>query len=280
MATTEEMQKAMANTEAPTSIKTLIESKTKELAMSLPDHMKPERLVRIALTCIRQIPDLAKCTPESFLGALFTAAQLGVEPVAGRAFLLPFNNSKKKGDGSWHTVKECQFVLGYKGIVDLFYRHEKAICIEWGAVKEGDIFGYEKGTKSYISHIPQNKSNKVLGYWVMANLVNGGKPFHYMTLEECLEHGKKHSKTYDKKKGVFYDSSPWVKDADSMCLKTVLLQLMKILPLSIELQKAINADETSREMRPGVNDMLEIPSTTDWEHEAKEEADKAFEGGK
>jgi recombination protein RecT len=104
----------------------------------------------------------------------------------------------------------------------------------------------------------------------MANLANGGKPFHYMTREECLEHGKKHSKTYNKKTNQWFDSSPWIKDEEAMCLKTVLTQGAKIWPISIELQRALDTDETSRSLVPGVQDALDIPSQTDWDAVEKE----------
>lgn len=264
----------------PKSMKELIGSYSKELGQSLPEHLRADRLVRIALTCIRQTPDLAKCTPESFLGALFTAAQIGVEPIAGRAYLLPFNNTKKKPDGTWHTVKEAQFVLGYKGIVDLFYRHEKAVSLDWGIVHEGDVFEYGKGTDAYLRHIEHKAPDaQILGYWVMANLLNGGKPFHYMTLGECLEHGKRHSKTYSKKKEEWFENSPWIKDQDAMCLKTVLVQLAKILPISIELQRAIDSDESSRNVVKGlkVENVLDIPSETNWDEIEKTTEEKIKE---
>lgn len=268
MSTIEETKNALQHTTPAKSLKDLIESSAKELGRALPEHMRPERIVRIALTCIRQTPELAKCTPESFLGALFTAAQLGVEPIAGRAYLLPFNNAKKKPDWTWHTVKECQFVMGYKGLVDLFYRHEKAVNLEWGIVREGDAFDFEKGTNSFLHHRPNKlKDAPVVGYWVMANLQGGGKPFHYMTEAECLEHGMKHSKAWDKKNECFRDSSPWLKEKDSMCLKTVLVQLMKILPISVELQQAVEADESARDIRPGIDNVLDIPDQTNWKLE-------------
>ncbi len=272
-------EQAIASFKEPSkSLKQLIEESAKELGRALPDHLKPERLVRIALTLIRQTPDLAKCTSESFLGALFTAAQLGVEPIAGRAYLIPFNNSRKKPDGSWHTVKEAQFVLGYRGVVDLFYRHEKAINIEWDVVRLGDFFEYQKGTTSFLNHRRKELTGpETMGYWVMANLLNGGKPFHYMTVTECLEHGKKHSKTFNKKTGTFYPGSPWVDDQDSMCLKTVLVQLAKILPLSIEMQRALGADETARDIRPGVDDVLDLPDQVNWDDVEKEVEKKTDE---
>src|SRR3990167_2357663 len=121
MANQTDVKNAIIKSEAVTTIQSMIEKSASELGRALPDHMKPERLVRIALTCIRLNPALAECTPASLLGALFTAAQIGIEPIAGRAYLLPFNNKRKIGN-EWKTIKEVQFVMGYKGVVELFYR--------------------------------------------------------------------------------------------------------------------------------------------------------------
>lgn len=266
MANAADAGKALQTAQKPVGIQGLINQSIKELGRALPDHLSAERLARIALTCVRMNPDLTKCTPESFMGALFTSAQLGVEPVAGRAYILPFNNSRKQADGTWKSIKEAQFVMGYKGLADLFYRHEKAVQLDWGAVHEGDNFQYEYGTTSFLKHVPALKNRgPVIAYYVVASLQGGGKPFMVMSVEDCISHGKKHSKTFDSKTGEFYKSSPWATSPDSMCLKTVLVQLAKILPLSVQLQRAIAADETSREFRQGIDDALDLPDTTTWD---------------
>jgi recombination protein RecT len=252
-------------TEPAHTLEQIIVKAAKDFGQVLPNHMKPERIVRIALTCIRKTPGLSECTPASFLGALMTSAQLGIEPIAGRAYLLPFFNSRKKADGTWHKVREAEFVLGYKGLVELFFRHEKAVQLDWGVVHERDDFSYELGTNAYLHHKPVNDPGLVKGYWVMATLTNGGKVFKYMTHQECIDHAKAHSKTFDTKSQSFYDNSPWKTNPEAMCLKNVLVQLGKILPLSITIQRAIEADETSREYREGVSDALDLPTTTNWD---------------
>jgi recombination protein RecT len=264
MSTSSEVSKAL---EAPKKIKTVqdyINESIKELGKALPAHMNAERLARIALTCIRLNPELAKCTPESFLGALFTAAQIGLEPVAGLAYLLPFNNNRKIGDG-WKTVKEVQLVIGYKGLNSLFFRHEKSVQLDWGIVHENDLFEYEYGTGAFLKHIPDvGVRGDVTHFYVVSTLQGGGKPFMVMTKAECMAHGQKHSKTWDKTNKAFNSKSPWATNPDAMCLKTVAIQLFKILPLSVELQRAIGADETSREYHKGIVDALDIPAS-DWD---------------
>lgn len=258
MATPESATKALAAQPKPKSLPDLIKESTKELARALPKHLTAERIARIALTCIRLTPKLAECTPESFMGSLFTAAQLGLEPVGGRAYLIPFKKNYKVGN-DWKSRYDCVLVVGYKGLADLFYRHDKAVELAWGTVHEKDDFTYQYGTESFLRHTPaRGDRGAVVGFYVVAKLEGGGRPFMYMSREECMAHGQRHSKTWDGKAGSFYKDSPWATNPDSMCLKTVLIQLAKLLPLSIELQQAIQADETSRNFREGIDNALEI----------------------
>lgn len=262
----QQVEKAIAEVEKAqtTGLFEMIEKSSKELGKALPKHLSPERLVRIALTTIRLNPELMKCTPESFLGSLFVLAQLGLEPIGGRAYLLPFNNSRKI-NGEWKTIKEVQAVIGYKGITELFYRHESSLVIDMHEVCKKDKFDYEYGTDAYLNHKPNKKDRgEVIGYYAIAKLKGCASLFLYMAKADCMAHAKKHSKTFDKKTGEFYPSSPWAKDTDSMCKKTVLLQLAKTLPLSIEMQKAIQIDETSRSYKEGAEDYLDIPDTINW----------------
>jgi len=142
-------QQALTNRQKSKPIEQLIQASLKELGKALPSHLNAERLVRIALTTIRQNPKLAECSPMSFLGALFQAAQLGLEPnVEGQAYINPYLNNKKiideNGKTKWIKVLEAQFQIGYKGYIELFYRHEAAEHIDMHAVHEHDRFEYLK----------------------------------------------------------------------------------------------------------------------------------------
>jgi len=266
MAKLNEVKKAVTTTNK-TDLPTLIKNSVGELKKALPQHMNAERLVRIALTSMRLNPELYKCTSESFLGALFQSAQLGLEPnIEGQAYILPFNNRRKFGERDYRTIKEAQFLIGYKGYAELFYRHQSSISLSMEIVKEGDDFDFALGTDSYLKHKPAEKDRgEARGYYAIAKLKNGAVLFKYMTKDECMEHGKKYSKCFDKKKGEFYDYTPWKTNPDSMCLKTVLLQLMKLLPKSIEIQRALAMDETIKTKVD--DDMFQVPDVTDWNHE-------------
>ena len=255
---------AIAGTPEQKTLVGMMNGSLKELSKALPKHLSPERLVRIATTAIRQNPKLSQCTPASFMGALFTSAQLGLEPVAGLSYLIPFDNSKCV-NGNWIKVTECQFVIGYKGISELFYRHEKSGLIDWGIVHEKDEFAFEYGTNASLKHKPaQAERGKVIGYYGIFKLNNGLSKFLYMTEAECMAHGKKHSKTYNQKDQAFNKKSPWFTNPDSMCLKTVLIQVAKTMPMATELRRALETDETSREFKDGITDALDLP-TSNWQ---------------
>ena len=45
----------------------LIDRMRPEMARALPRHVTPDRMARIVLTAVRTNPNLAECTPASFL---------------------------------------------------------------------------------------------------------------------------------------------------------------------------------------------------------------------
>ena len=106
---------AVAKTKKPSSIQDYIEVMKPAIQAALPSVMTPERFSRITLSALSANPKLKECSPQSFLGAMMTAAQLGLEPNTplGQAYLIPYRN---------HGRMECQFQLGYKGMIDLAYR--------------------------------------------------------------------------------------------------------------------------------------------------------------
>ena len=251
------------------SIVQIIQASVKELEKAVPSCMSAERLARIAVTTIRLNPKLAECTPQSFLGALFQSAQLGLEPnVEGQAYLIPYTNSKCQ-NGKWVRVPEVQFQIGYKGYIELFYRHSNAVSIDMHTVYENDTFEHSYGTEAYIKHIPSLKDRgEAIAYYAVAKLKNGGVLFKVMSKDACIEHGKTHSKVFDKETKSFKKDSPWAKEPDAMCKKTVLIQLTKLLPKSVELQKALAMDNTTKSVVKA--DMFEVPDETNWNEQVIE----------
>ena len=211
----------------------VIQAGAKQFATALPKHINSERFVRIAITTIRQNPKLAKCSQESLLGALMVSAQLGLEPgTLGQCYLIPFEN-KKAG-----TV-ECQFQIGYKGLIELLRRSGQLSDIYSYTVYENDDFNIEYGLSRTLTHKPNfDERGEIKGFYAVAILKDGAKAFEYMTKDEVVKHEEKY------RKGS-YKNDVWNKNFEEMAQKTVVKKLLKWLPVSVEFLEMAAKDEKS-----------------------------------
>ncbi len=201
-----------------------------EIKKALPAVITPERFTRMVLSAISVNPKLAECTPQSFLGAMMTAAQLGVEPntALGQAYLVPFRN---------HGTLECQFQLGYKGLIDLAYRSGEVSIIQAHVVYANDEFTYELGLDPQLKHVPaQSDRGEAIAYYAMFKTKDGGYGFEVMSLSDVQAHAKRYSKAYG--------SGPWQTNFDEMAKKTVLKRVLKYAPLKSDFVRGIAQDET------------------------------------
>lgn len=206
-----------------------------QLEKALPKHLSADRMARIAFTTIRQNPKLMECTPESLLGAVMQAGQVGLEPDAlGSAYLVPFYNGKKK-------VMEVQFQIGYKGLIELVRRSGQVTSIVANEVYENDEFDFEYGLEEKLYHKPTMKSDKgdLLCFYAYARFKDGGHAFTVMSVEQVNDVRDKHTKS--QKNGNIF--GPWKDHYESMAKKTVIKQLIKYMPISSEIQNDIVTDE-------------------------------------
>lgn len=194
----------------------------------LPEFLRPERVIGIAITELRNNPKLMECNALSLVGAIIRAGQVGldIDSIKGHAFLVPYK-------------KECQLVIGYKGMLSLAYASKKLLSIEVQPVYEKDEFRIEHGDNYGLTHKinPIRKERgKIIGYYAYAHLANGGKMFDYMDQEE-IDEIKSCSKSSN------YSNSPWVAFPIEMAKKTVVRRLCKYLSLSPYMEGAIGLDE-------------------------------------
>lgn len=241
---------------ALTSIEVMLQKSAANLGQALPSHMKPERLNRIVLTLLKTTPKLAQCEPLSIVAAVFQMAQIGLEPQDGQAYIIPY-------------AGKASFQIGYKGYVALFYRHALAKSINWGIVCENDAFDWDRG-QNILTHKENLKGDRGVpyAYWVKADLTTGGTIIECMSKDAVIKHAKQHSKTYG--------SGPWQTDFDQMALKTVFIKISKLLPKSVELQQALEFDNTIKTKVDA--DMAAVPDETNWEDKVETiEIDKEIE---
>ncbi|BCJ86490.1 recombination protein RecT [Effusibacillus dendaii] len=209
-----------------------------QIARALPKHMTADRLARIALTTIRQNPKLLECTQESLMGAVMLSAQLGLEPgPLGHAYLVPFWDSKTNSTNA-------QFQIGYKGMIDLTRRTGEIQTITANEVYENDTFEVEYGSNGHLTHKPfmHGERGDVTKYYAYAKTKDGGEYFYYMTKEDVIKYRDKYTKSKNFKTGEIY--GPWATEFDAMAKKTCLKQMIKYMPLSVEVQRQLAQDET------------------------------------
>lgn len=258
----EELAKKAESTKGETkltksmSIAELIKVMEPEIRKALPEVITPERFTRMALSALNTTPKLRECTPMSFLAALMNAAQLGLEPNTplGQAYLIPYNN---KG------VMECQFQIGYKGLIDLSYRNPQMQIISAQAVYENDEFEYELGLNPKLEHRPAlGDRGEVRLFYGMFKLVNGGFGFEVMSKTAMDAYAREYSKAFDT------SFSPWKNNYIGMAKKTVIKQALKYAPLKTDFRKALSNDETIKKELS--EDMSEIHGEEIWEAEYRE----------
>lgn len=225
--------KPVAQKDAKPSLTQLIDRMRPEIARALPRHLNPDRMARIATTLLKQNPNLGKCTPESFLGALMTASQLGLEPgPLGEAYLVPYG-------------QQCTFIPGYRGLIKLAWQSEQLTDIWAEIVYANDEFEYDLGLQRDLKHRPaKGERGKPTHVYAVAKLVGGGIPF---VVGDVTDDG-----------GVVFDgvdirarsraskNGPWVTDWAAMAKKSAIKQLAKWLPLSSEFASATQLDGSVR----------------------------------
>lgn len=217
------------NAQKPKSINDLILSMRSQIEMALPKHITADRITRIALSAVRNNPKLADCDAISLLAALMQSAQLGLEPNTplGQAYMIPYGG-------------KVQFQIGYKGILDLAYRSGEYQMIYAIEVYKNDTFNYNYGLNPNIEHRPADiPDGEPVYYYAVFKLKNGGSDFRVWSKEKVMKHSQKYSQAVQK--GW---TSPWKTDFDAMAKKTVLIDLLKIAPRSIEFASKVGADAT------------------------------------
>lgn len=265
---------AVAEKKKPETLKDYVMAMQNQIAKALPKVITPERFTRIALTALSSTPKLAECDRNSFLGGLMQAAQLGLEPNTplGQAYLIPFNNRKK-------GIVECQFQIGYKGLIDLAYRSGEMASIYAHAVHEGDDFEYEYGLDQKLVHKPASTNRgKPVCYYAVWKLKTGGYGFGVMSVEDVAAHAQKYSQAYS------YSSSPWKTEFDEMAKKTVLKAVLKYAPIKTEFvvaatstDEAVVTTEDGLELHAefevveGNEPIIDVPDNSDGEFPFGEE---------
>lgn len=201
--------------------------KRKELlGAGIPGHMVIEREIRTAAVMLMQSKDLQAASPESFYNAVSIAVNSGIGLGSGKGYLVAY-----KGNVS--------YVPGWKGMVDLVSRTGRA-SVWTGVVHKGDHFEYALGDSPFLTHRPgESEEHKDITHYYAVGRVKGSD----WPVVEVWSAAKviRHLNKYNKVGGRHYA----LKDDNNMEMygrKVVLLQALKYLPQSQDLENAINAE--------------------------------------
>lgn len=220
-----------------------------QLSAALPKWLSADRLLRVIFGAALKNPKILDCTRESILRSVMECAQLGMEPILGRVYLVPYWNGAKK-------ALECQLQVGYQGLVDLARRSD-TIADVWGAnVYENDDFDLSWGMERRLTHRPwfmdpdkrkKGESGEIIGAYVVWQLKDGTKHPEFMPIADIHKRREKSqawrfAETGDPKKGGGKRDSIWHQWPEEQNLKTVIKHSAKLVPSSIEFMQAVEAD--------------------------------------
>lgn len=163
--------------------------------------------------------------PQTVIQSALKAASydLPVDNALGFAYIIPFTNKKKLSDGTFVKVPEAQFILGYKGMIQLALRSGCYARINAMDVREGELVNNDRLREDFefqwIENEEEREKKKIIGYVAFFRLVNGTEKTIYMTVEQISAHERTNRKGQ-------YMSKGWRENFDAMARKTVLRQLL------------------------------------------------------
>ncbi len=257
----------MSNTTVAKRVPFSVMIKTNDFQSSInntiKDPNKKQRFISAIVSAVAVNPALQECTPSTILsGALLgESLNLSPSPQLGQYYLVPFKDKK-------NNCTNAQFVLGYKGLIQLALRSGQYKRLNVVSVKEGELHSWNPITEEF-SIIPiedegERENAPTVGYLASFEYLNGFTKTIYWSKEKMIAHADRYSAAFSKEatngrypKVSFADyeannypakdewlySSFWYKDFDGMAHKTMLRQLIsKWGVMSIDLQTAFEAD--------------------------------------
>lgn len=194
-----------------------------------PSGFSAKRLMRAIIANVARTPNLQNCTIDSIFKASLQACELGlvVGSSVGEAYLVPYGSV-------------CTLIPGYRGLVALAFRSGHVKSVRSKVVYQGDEFQYEDGLHMILRHVPNFDAPRDPKYithaYTVIDLKDGGVLSDVMTYGELMA-----IRARSKASG----SGPWVTDTAEMCKKTVTRRALKYAPMSVEMSKALAADEAA-----------------------------------
>lgn len=210
----------------------------KTIANTLNDPEQAKHFCASIISAVSVNPALQECDPPTILSGALLGESLNLcpSPQLGQYYLVPFWNSKKK-------CNDAQFILGYRGMIQLALRSGQYKKLNVYSIKEGELLHWDPISEDIELKVIEDEEARekaqTIGYVAMFEYLNGFRKVIYWSRSKMENHALRYSKGYAAKKGYTF----WEKDFDAMAYKTMLRQLIsKWGIMSIDMQKAYEAD--------------------------------------
>lgn len=240
---------------------------------TLGDPNRSKRFVASITSAVAVNPALQECDAGSILaGALLgESLNLSPSPQLGQFYLVPFND-KNAG------VKKAQFILGYKGYLQLVMRSGQVKKINAVEIKEGELINFDPLNEEIkcilIENWDEREAAETIGYYAFFELTNGFRKAIYWSKEQMMSHADKYSMAFSRQayiniqegkipeKDMWKYSSFWYKNFDDMAKKTMLRQLISKggCPMSTEMIMAYEKDNSFNEVDDN-GDVITVPES-------------------
>ncbi len=288
---------------------------------TLGDPVRAGRFIANITSAVAVNAELQKCDPGTILAGALLGESLFLQPSPqlGQFYLVPFK-SKAKYDREGQMIEpekfKAQFVLGYKGYIQLALRTGQYKRLNVLEVKNGELSGWDPFEERFhemhfIEDFEKRMSMPTIGYIAHFEYINGFQKTLYWTADQMMSHADKYSPAFSAaaykkllngeipQNELWKYSSFWYKDFDGMAKKTMLRQLIsKWGIMTAEMTMAYERDghvmmpdTASGDLLPEVTDTPELGQQDEQEQPKIErtaktmdlpepEADEVKSGGK
>ena len=203
----------------------------KLIERTLGDPERAKRFVASITAAVAANPKLQECDAKTVLAGALQGEALGLSPSPqlGHFYLVPF-----KG--------RAQFVIGYRGFIQLALRSSQLRRLNVLAIKRGELLRWCPFTEEIELELIEDEllreTTETAGYCAYLELASGFRKTVYWNKEKVAAHARQRSPSYHSADGR------WQKDFDAMAEKTLLRELLgKWGMMSAEMQAGYANDE-------------------------------------
>lgn len=215
---------------------------------TLGDPVRAARFAANITSAVAVNPTLQECDAGTILAGALLGESLLLQPSPqlGQFYLVPFK-SKAKHDRQGNVIEpaclKAQFVLGYKGYIQLALRTGQYKRLNVLGIKSGELGGWDPFEERFhemhfIEDFEKRAAMPTVGYIAHFEYINGFQKTLYWTADQMMSHADKYSQAFSAaaykkllngeipQNELWKYSSFWYKDFDGMAKKTMLRQLI------------------------------------------------------